>query len=171
LSSGHVHGGIDATARAARWQTPAVTDPHRPEAAATLRVAGQDEELAKRLDDELTAFNAAATGAGVPQPVSVRVTDADDQLVGGLTAWIWGDCCAVDMLWVREDSRGSGHGRRLMEAAEQEAARRGCTHMIVSSFTFQAPDFYRGLGYRETGRTEGIPGGHQDVHLHKALRS
>lgn len=137
----------------------------------SLQVGGKDDVLQQRLDDELTAFNAEATGAGTPEPLSVRATDADGELAGGLTAWIWGSCCAVDMLWVREDQRHAGWGSRLMRAAEEEAVRRDCTEMIVSSFTFQAPDFYKGLGYRETGRTEGIPGGHQDVHLHKVIGS
>lgn len=140
-----------------------------PARGATLTVGEQDDPLTERLDRELTAFNARATGAGDPQPLSVRVADAQGWLVGGLTAWVWGDCCAVDMLWVQQDHRREGWGRRLMEAAEAEAVRRGCTQMIVSSFTFQAPDFYRGLGFRETGRTHGIPGGHEDVHLHKVL--
>lgn len=137
----------------------------------SLQVGGKDDVLQQRLDDELTAFNAEATGAGTPQPLSVRATDADGELAGGLTAWIWGSCCAVGMLWVREDQRHAGWGSRLMRAAEEEAVRRGCTEMIVSSFTFQAPDFYKRLGYRETGRTEGIPGGHQDVHMHKVIGS
>lgn len=137
----------------------------------SLQVGGKDDVLQQRLDDELTAFNAEATGAGTPQPLSVRATDADGELAGGLTAWIWGSCCAVGMLWVREDQRHAGWGSRLMRAAEEEAVGRGCTEMIVSSFTFQAPDFYKRLGYRETGRTEGIPGGHQDVHMHKVIGS
>ncbi|MFF1446826.1 GNAT family N-acetyltransferase [Streptomyces sp. NPDC058274] len=144
------------------------TGPQAP-VTASLQVGAQDDDLEKRLDDELTAFNATATGAGTPAPLSVRVTDSAGELVGGLTAWVWGSCCAVDMLWVREDQRHAGWGSRLLRAAEEESVRRGCTEVIVSSFTFQAPDFYRGHGYRETGRTDGIPGGHQDVHLHKTL--
>ncbi|GGX61029.1 GNAT family N-acetyltransferase [Streptomyces fructofermentans] len=141
---------------------------HEP-ATASLRVGGQDEELSKRLDRELTEFNNRATGAGEPAEFSVRATDGRGDVAGGLTGWFWGTLCAVDMLWVREDQRHAGWGTKLMREAEAEARRRGCADMIVSSFTFQAPDFYRRLGYRETGRTDGIPGGHQDVHLHKAL--
>ncbi|WP_369245897.1 GNAT family N-acetyltransferase [Streptomyces sp. R41] len=143
----------------------------QPPVPASLEVGGKDDALEQRLDDELTAFNAEATGAGAPIPLSVRVTDTAGELVGGLTAWVWGSCCAVDMLWVRADQRHAGWGSKLLKATEEEAVRRGCAEMIVSSFTFQAPDFYRGHGYRETGRTEGIPGGHQDVHLHKVLRA
>lgn len=38
-----------------------------------------------------------------------------------------------------------------------------------SSFTFQAPEFYQRHGYVETGRTSGIPGGAEDVHMSKRL--
>jgi GNAT superfamily N-acetyltransferase len=143
-------------------QQPLITAP--------LEIGAKDALLEQRLDDELTAFNAAATGAGEPAPLSVRVTDTAGELVGGLTAWVRGSWCAVDMLWVREDHRHAGWGSKLLEAAEEESARRGCTEVIVSSFTFRAPDFSRRHGYRETGRTEGIPDGHQDVHVHKVLK-
>lgn len=75
----------------------------------------------------------------------------------------------IDQLWVHEGHRGEGWGTRLVRAAEDEARRRGCTRMVVSSITFQAPAFYRRYGYAETGRTEGLPGGHADVHFWKAL--
>lgn len=73
------------------------------------------------------------------------------------------------MMWVREDRRHQGWGSRLLRTAEDEALRRGCDRVVASSFTFQAPAFYQRHGYRETGRTLGIPGGHDDVHLFKAL--
>jgi hypothetical protein len=55
----------------------------------SLRVGGENDELRRRLDDELTAFNAAATGAGEPAEFSVDVTDDAGDLVAGLTGWIW----------------------------------------------------------------------------------
>ncbi len=128
-----------------------------------------DEQLSARLGRELTAFNVAATGADDEAALSVRVTDAAGELVGGLTGWTWGGGGGISLLWVREDRRHEGWGSRLIEAAEDEARRRGCTRMIVSSFTFQAPDFYRRHGYVETGRAEGFPGGHADVHFLKPV--
>ncbi|GAB2838914.1 hypothetical protein GCM10027074_01600 [Streptomyces deserti] len=139
--------------------------------AAALRVGGQDDDLEQRLDDELTSFNAEATGASVPEPLTVRVTDDTGALVGGLTASVWGRQCSVDMLWVREDQRHAGWGSRLMRAAEEESVRRGCTSMTVSSYTFQAPGFYRKIGFQEVGRIEGVPGGHADVYFHKVIGS
>ncbi|NJP35614.1 GNAT family N-acetyltransferase [Micromonospora thermarum] len=135
----------------------------------TLQVLGADKELEERLSAELTAFNNRATGAADEADLSVRVTDADGGLVAGLTGWSWGDCAGINMVWVRADRRSEGWGGRLLRAAEEEARRRGCTQMSVSSFSFQAPEFYRRHGYLDTGRREGIPGGHVDHHFWKSL--
>ncbi len=137
--------------------------------AAALQVGGQDDDLEKRLDEELTAFNTAAADGATTEPLSVRLTDETGDLIGGLTAWTWDTLCSVDMLWVREDQRHAGWGGRLMRAAEAEAVRRGCTDMIVSTYGFQAPGFYPRLGYREKARIPGVPGGHEDVCFHKRL--
>jgi ribosomal protein S18 acetylase RimI-like enzyme len=137
--------------------------------AAALQVGGQDDDLETRLDEELTAFNTAAAGGATTEPLSVRLTDETGDLIGGLTAWTWGTLCSVDMLWVREDQRHAGWGARLMRAAQAEAIRRGCTDMIVSTYSFQAPGFYPRLGYRERARIQGVPGGHEDVRFHKRL--
>ncbi|MER6345609.1 GNAT family N-acetyltransferase [Streptomyces sp. NPDC001595] len=135
----------------------------------TLRTAGQDDALENLLDQRLTAFNGEVCGAGTPEEFSVRVTDAEGGTAGGLTGSTWGGLCSVHLLWVREDLRGTGWGSRLMRAAEAEGVRRGCTDMVVSTYTFQAPEFYRKLGFRETGRTPGVPGGHADVSFHKVI--
>jgi ribosomal protein S18 acetylase RimI-like enzyme len=134
-----------------------------------LSIGGANEELSSRLNHELTAFNAAATGADDEEDFSVQPTDSDGEMVGGLTGWTWGGVGGISMLWVRADLRGRGWGSMLIRAAEDEVRRHGCTRMVVASFTFQAPDFYRRHGYTETGRTEGFPGGHADIHFLKQL--
>ncbi|WP_308408590.1 GNAT family N-acetyltransferase [Streptomyces sp. AC627_RSS907] len=146
-----------------------MTSEHRHPVTASLSVGGTDADLERRLDDELTAFNTAHAQGARTRPLTVRVTDDTGALVGGLTAWTWATLASVDMLWVREDQRQAGWGSRLMRAAEDEAVRRGCTDMIVSTYTFQAPGFYPRLGFRERGRIEGVPGGHEDVYFHKRI--
>ncbi|PZF97112.1 GNAT family N-acetyltransferase [Micromonospora deserti] len=135
----------------------------------TLRVLGTDSDLEARLGAELTAFNNRATGADDEADLSVRVTGADGELVAGLSGWSWGGRAGINMVWVRADRRAEGWGGRLLRAAEEEARRRGCTEMSVSSFSFQAPEFYRRHGYLDTGLRDGIPGGHVDHHFWKSL--
>ena len=62
-----------------------------------------------------------------------------------------GTGCIVDLLFLPEDMRGSGMGRRVMRAAEREAALRGCRGIWLDTMTFQAPDFYRKLGFSVFG--------------------
>lgn len=134
-----------------------------------LEVGEDDKELSERLSHELIAFNVAATGEDNVRGMSVRVDD-DGGLVGGLSGWTWGTTAGIELLWVRADSRGTGLGSRLLAAAEAEARRRGCTQVVLTSFTFQAPDFYKRLGFEEYARDEGIPtAGHADVRLRKRL--
>ncbi|MER7621031.1 GNAT family N-acetyltransferase [Streptomyces sp. NPDC126503] len=136
-----------------------------------LSVGHGDPELQAVLDKGLDAFNFPATGT-TPEDqgeLSVKAVDESGEVIGGLTAWTWGGLLGIEMLWIREDSRRDGWGSRLLRAAEEEARRRGCDRATVSSFTFQAPDFYRRHGYVETGRTLGIPGGAEDVHFYKRL--
>ncbi|MFI9295870.1 GNAT family N-acetyltransferase [Streptomyces gardneri] len=138
---------------------------------AALSVGDHDAELAARLSSSLDEINFPATGttAADQSTLSVKAVDETGELIGGLSAWTWGGLLGIEMLWVREGSRRDGWGAKLLRAAEEEARRRGCDRASVSSFTFQAPDFYRRQGYVETGRTLGIPGGAEDVHFHKSL--
>ncbi|KQY58139.1 hypothetical protein ASD11_00240 [Aeromicrobium sp. Root495] len=57
----------------------------------------------------------------------------------------------VKRLWVREDARGSGLGRRLLQAAEESAARTGSTLLRLDTHASLAAArrHYDRSGYRE----------------------
>lgn len=128
-----------------------------------------EDGLEKTLADLIYEFNVGATGFDDGRFLGAAVRDDDGRLEAGLSGWTWGGCAYVDHLWVRADLRGTGLGSRLLAAAEDEAVARGCFQLIVSSHTFQAPDFYLQRGYAEYARTQESPRGHADVHLVKAL--
>ena len=133
-------------------------------------VGKADAALDQRMTEELDRFNAAATpdvtGA---EELTVRV-EQDGELIAGVSGWTWGQAAGIGLTWVREDQRGTGVGASLLAAFESEAAGRGCTHVFVTSFTFQAPEFYQRLGYEEIFRWESVPTpGRDDVHLRKQL--
>lgn len=129
-----------------------------------------DPALDQRLSDELNRFNAAATpGTAAAEELTVRV-EQDGQLIAGVSGWTWGQAAGIGMTWVSEDRRGTGIGANLLAAFEREAIDRGCTHVFVTSFTFQAPEFYQRLGYEEIFRWDSVPTqGRDDVHLRKEL--
>lgn len=133
-------------------------------------VGSADATLDERLNEELDKFNAAATPEVAPaEELTVRV-EKDGELVAGISGWTWGAAAGIGMTWVQEEQRRTGIGANLLTSFETEAKRRGCTQVFVTSFTFQAPDFYRRHGYDEIFRWESVPTiGRDDVHMRKQL--
>ncbi len=119
--------------------------------------------------DHLDAYNVAITGFQAYSPVNFFLRDAGDEVVGGLLGSIWGGVLFIRILWVSDALRGQGFGRRLMEMAERRGVERGCRHVFVDTFSFQAPGFYEKLGYRIYARAEDWPVGHAHNFLRKDL--
>jgi GNAT superfamily N-acetyltransferase len=115
------------------------------------------EEMAA-LDERLHEYNVRATGQADGRWLAIFVRDDAGKVVAGLHGWTWGGTGYVRTLWVRDDLRGHGTGARLLRAAEQEAARRGCREMQLDTHSYQAPGFYRRQGYQEIGALPGWPG-------------
>jgi ribosomal protein S18 acetylase RimI-like enzyme len=133
-----------------------------------LEVGEADRELSERLDTEICAFNAAATGLDDGRMLTVRASDGGT-LTGGLSGWTWGGCGFVDILWVAADSRGQGIGTALMDAAEREMTVRGCRRVVLASHSFQAPEFYRRRGYSRVAEIADYPVGYSEVFFGKRL--
>jgi GNAT superfamily N-acetyltransferase len=93
----------------------------------------------------------------------------DEEVAGGLigeTYWNW---FYISLMWLRDDLRGRGYGRRLLLAAEQEARQRGATDAYLDTFSFQAPGFYEKQGYRVFGELADFPPGHRRYFFAKRL--
>lgn len=117
----------------------------------------------------LVAYNELHAGPG-SEPLAVLVRDAGRAAVGGLPGGTGRGWLFVRMLWLPEAIRGSGLDSRVIEAAEAEAARRGCAHAHVDTFSFQAPGFYRRHGYEVFGALDDYLAGHRRLFLRKRLR-
>jgi GNAT superfamily N-acetyltransferase len=122
------------------------------------------------LNDRLYRFNAGATGVDNGRGLAIFVRDERGEIEAGLHGWTWGRTGFVQTLWVREDRRGGGLGSRLLAAAEREVERRGCSEMHLDTHDYQAPGFYRRLGYEAIGSLPGWPGNTTRIFFRKALR-
>src|SRR6266545_8143845 len=121
------------------------------------------------LDRQINAYNFETTGVRDGSPLAYFLRGCGGEILAGLSGYIWGDCCDIRYLWVRADLRRNGHGTQLMQAAEDEAARRGCRQVVLDTHSFQAPEFYRKRGYEVVGVFEGYPGDHKKFFLRKRL--
>ena len=128
-----------------------------------------DDADVRFLDDRINAYNFETTGITDGRIVSFFVRDERGDIIAGLYGWTWGGTCAVRYLWVRAGHRKRGYGTALMESAEREALVRGCTQIMLSTHSFQAPQLYQSLGFEITGTHFDYPRGHLKHYLRKEL--
>jgi GNAT superfamily N-acetyltransferase len=121
------------------------------------------------LEDQINAYNIAATGIVDWYPLAIFVRDDAGQIVAGIDGGMWGDYLEIKNLWVSERLRGQGLGRRLLLAAEQQARARSCAQVLLDTHDFQAPEFYKKLGYSVFGVFQGIGGKYNRYYLRKQL--
>jgi GNAT superfamily N-acetyltransferase len=121
------------------------------------------------LEDRLYEFNRDQTGQDDGQSFAFFLRGKQQEIVAGLSGWTWAGACEIRTLWVHLAWRGHGYGRALLESAEREAVACGCEVILIQSYSFQAPMFYRKCGYELAWQLNDFPPGHQHCCLVKRL--
>lgn len=134
----------------------------------TVEENPEDKDI-EILHKSLKEFNFAKTTIDDAQKLAILLRDSNKQVVAGLFGWTYWNWLEVRYLWVTDDLRGKGYGSKLVLAAEKEAIKRGCEQAFVDTFSFQAPNFYKKLGYSVFGVLEGFPCQYQRYFLKKSL--
>ena len=121
------------------------------------------------IEDELYAFNRAATGRSDGEGLGFVLRDDEDRVVGAAFGYTWAGISELKQMWVDKAHRGKGCARELLDAFVAEAKRRGVKRIWVASYDFQAPAMYEKWGFRRMAEFEGWPDGHTNVILCKEL--
>ena len=130
------------------------------------RLADEDQlELDRRVD----SHNMERSGIEDARLMSIMVRSTEGELLAGLHGYTWGGYCEVKSLWVAAGLRGQGLGSTLLRSAEKEAAKRRCRLVLLTTHSFQAPEFYRKHNYSEAATIDDCPLGHSYILMSKAL--
>ena len=121
------------------------------------------------LEDQINHYNMTQTGAFDGRALAIFVRNEQQAVVAGLSGYTWAGMCEVQFLWVHPTVRRQGYGGGLLQAAEREAQKRGCSIMILGTYSFQAPSFYQKQGYEIVGRIEHCPPNHTHYYFTKRL--
>lgn len=114
-------------------------------------------DAVEALSWDLEGFNEKRWPGHQPwKPLAVFARDGE-RIVAGLAGETYAGWLFIRYLWVSDELRGNGVGRRLMDAAEARALERGSHSAFVDTFSFQAPVFYRKLGYETFGELDWSP--------------
>jgi GNAT superfamily N-acetyltransferase len=123
-----------------------------------VRPAEPTPDEVQYLEDRIYEFKSSATGIADGEWLAFFVRERD-RIVAGICGNTWGGTCELRQFWVEQSKRGRGLGTKLFEAAE-EARRRGCSQIVLMTFSFQAPAFYKRHGFEVLATIEDHPRGH-----------
>jgi GNAT superfamily N-acetyltransferase len=131
--------------------------------------ADEDEAVHKAVIDGLVAFNREAAGLERGKKLVIAVRDDDGAVVGGVCGRVAADSAYLDLVYLDASLRGTGIGRAMMQAAENEARRLGAGHAWLYTMSFQARPFYEKLGYKSVGEMPFMGGKHRYYFMSKDL--
>ncbi len=135
-----------------------------------IQIDHELEETAA-ISQGLRDFNTEFLGHQESNRFAVYLKDDNEQVIGGVIAWMRPgiQLLYIDSIWLSEESRNQGYGKKLMLAAEAEGKKYGCTHAQVDTLSFQAEPFYQKLGYKRIGVIKKYYGEHDAIFLRKDL--
>ena len=107
------------------------------------------------IDDRTGEFiNKAFTDYAISRAVELNfdeyciVAENDDgQVIGAITGRAYYNEVHIGDLIIDENYRGNDIGTKLVRAVEDAYRGKGYTKITLTTFGFQAPDFYKKLGY------------------------
>jgi N-acetylglutamate synthase-like GNAT family acetyltransferase len=128
-----------------------------------------DAQDVQFLEDRIYEFNVEQTGITDGQLMAIFLRNGAGDIIAGLYGWTWGQCCEIKTLWIHKQWRKIGLGTYLLAAAEAEARARGAKQIVLTTHSFQAPDFYKRFGFEQVGAIEDYPIGYQHIFMRKKL--
>ncbi|MGM9986200.1 MAG: GNAT family N-acetyltransferase [Bacillaceae bacterium] len=132
----------------------------------------EGQEIREYIRQKVIDYNMSQLSDEVKTPlehVNFVVKDETGKIVGGITGTSFWHYMHIDFLWVDESLRHGGYGSKLLQKIEDVAREKKCRLIMVDSFSFQAADFYKKMGYKEFGVVEDHPKGHSQHFFEKRL--
>ncbi len=105
---------------------------------------------------------------GAVREIVVMLTEAD-QWIGGVRGSVYWDWLDIRYFWIDERLRGQGHGSAMLAELERLAREDGARRARLSTFSFQAKDFYLRHGYGIVGELTDFPPGESLYWMRKEL--
>lgn len=127
----------------------------------------------KRISQGIIDFNHSKIPDLEPIEAEIKVfvfsRNALGEVTGGIRAICYWNTLHIELLWLSEDCRGQGTGRKLIASVEKFAKQKGCEKAFVETTSWQAKPFYEKVGYMHIATINNRPKGHSSHFMTKNL--
>lgn len=104
------------------------------------------------------------------EDISFCYKNESNEIVGGIAGSRDNECITIDYFWIDEEFRGKGIGSKLLEKLELIAKEKKSKVINLSTFDFQAPEFYKKQGYELFGKLDNCINGHSQYFFRKIIK-
>lgn len=111
------------------------------------RYTGNFDDLGGFIDRTFEAY-AEKNGISCNYRDFCFVARDEDRIIGLVMGHSYYDSVYIGELIVTEECRGRGIGTMLMKRVEEEYRGKGMEYICLTTYAFQAPEFYKKLGYK-----------------------
>lgn len=101
--------------------------------------------------------------------MNFNIKNEAGEIVAGVLSTLCWNWLELDILWVDEKQRHQGYGSQLLLEIERIAREKSCDFIMLNTFSFQAPGFYKKHGYQLMTTLENAPTGHRHYYFKKDL--
>lgn len=100
---------------------------------------------------------------------SFHIDDKQGNMIAGIVAGSTYSTLEIEFLYVVEEHRNQGLGETLIKYVEDKAKQDGIKFILLNTYSFQAPLFYKKLGYKELFKIDPCFSEHKQYYFIKYL--
>jgi GNAT superfamily N-acetyltransferase len=134
-----------------------------------MKIIDLNEQQLEAVEAGLSAFDEGYITYKMEGDIQIGIEE-DGKIVAGLDACVTAfKILYVSTVFVEEDCRRKGYGKRLMEEMEQRAKAMGVNTVRLDTFSWQGKEFYEALGYKIVGSYENADDGYAEYFFLKRI--
>lgn len=134
-----------------------------------MKIVQLNADQLETLENKLSKYDDGFLPDSLEGSVQIGIEE-NGRIVAGLDACITTfKILYVSTVFVDEEYRSKGYGRRLMKEMESRARAMGVNTIRLDTFSWQGKEFYEALGYSVVGSYENAADGYAEYFFLKRL--
>lgn len=134
-----------------------------------MEIIELNEEQVEEIEEKLSDFDNDFIKFKLEGNIQIGIKE-NGKLIAGLDASMTAfKILYVSTVFVEEEYRRKGYGRKLMQEMENRAKKMGANMIRLDTFNWQGKDFYEAIGYEMVGSYENKLEGYSEHFFLKRL--